>query len=234
MSRGRRSKERVPKSADKRIRELISGVRRACNYKYADVDREIKKGERWTQNAFNRGTPLATDAACILLSWAASKDKMLDKTTVNRIAFEVAALKPAGRGINPVPLLVLARDIERVSDAFDEYLKERSRSSAAKGLLKEFLKRPPVKPAAKPISSKKGRTDIYSYARLCAFELAIEVRERVAKRQQTSPLKIMGEGKTLELAADDLHSIILVLEAIDDPRAFDWPTGAQRRKVRGG
>lgn len=129
-------------------------------------------------------------------------------------------LQETPRGLSPVPFLVLERDIDRVSDAFEDFLRKRGRGNVAKGFLGEFFKR-----ASLPKYQEAG-----TYARSCAWALSVEVKGRATKRWRH--LELGNGDSVIKFTPDDLATILYGLEGIDAPEKLPRPQRKRAGKKR--
>jgi hypothetical protein len=132
---------RVNRNVDAAVRAIVERVKRYLGTEYSEIDDALGKPARWSRNALARSGLLAVEHARLLIGWAQGvAEASGDKEALGNILSVEAALRNHPAGLQPVPLLVLTRDIDHVSREFDRYLELRRRPDA-KGLLRDFLSR---------------------------------------------------------------------------------------------
>ena len=220
LSRGRRPKSRLTRTLDKTVRRLFDRARRASGSPYATVDKDLRKSARWTQNVLKRYGTLTTDAAQELLAWVRTYQHLLNAQDRDDVRHATVMLTKIARGLSPVPILILERDVDRVSDAFDDYLRKRGRGSIAKGFLGAFLRRP---------SSEPMTPGVGSYARSCTWAFATELTDRMALEIKSQTIR--DETGELTFTPAQLRALLLALEYLETPKTLPKSTKRELRKL---
>jgi hypothetical protein len=221
---GRRPEPRLAASRDRWVRDAVERAQAITSDTYVAIGNALGMGGRWCGNTLGRRGTLSKANAQLLMRWVlkATAGRTNDES---RSSFEyVAAVvsEETPQQLTSVPMLVLDRDIDKVARAFDRYLEQRGRSGA-KGLLREFLRRPTV------VGKAGDRHPPATFARACAWDLASCVRMAIAKRYKT--YEITESGRTLIVTPEDLQTIIYGLEGLVEPENLPRGTRKQIRKA---
>jgi hypothetical protein len=211
-------KLRISRKADTMVRKAIDYAKALVGAEYADIDAALGKPARWSRNALSRPSLLPVEHARALICWAESITEIHgDSRSLGQIQVVKSSLREYRGGRQTVPLLVLARDIERVSEEFDRYLDQRGRPGA-KGLLQAFLRRPSI------VGAKPDANSDTTYARACAWDLSWHIHGIIAKRSKS--MTIRDEEHSITVTPEDLQTLIWRLEHLVELNTFP------RRRVR--
>jgi hypothetical protein len=215
-------RHRLDPKVDSWVRKAVQYAKDLTDADYAAIDAALGKAKRWCRNVLRRPGTLAIEPARELMDWVEAVTQAHDKKSLGQVRFVKAQLRDTPRGLSSVPFLVLSKDIDRVTKAFDKYLEQRGRGSA-KGLLRDFLVRP-------SLAGSKSKDPNATYARSCAWDLSWRVRGIIAARARS--VSITSNGQKLTVRPDDLQALIYDLEYLVEPHKLPRATRADLRKAQ--